>query len=226
MLMFHESDRRGVRSRGAGFHSLLNPPWRTGVGRRVTGAPRRAAFTLFEMMLAISVLALIFTAVVVSFHGKWRAEETRRGAQKLVLAWLKTRSLAWREGREWTMVWDGEHSKIHAAPVDSAAVSGTQDGVSTDEGSLRSFSVNLGSGIGLVSEKDQQALPTIRFFSNGRVRHVSLLVVGNKGDAWRVRSEWDGRPILEKAADDLPRKAGDGLGKSHLPSIQRDAVIP
>ncbi len=195
------------------------------LGRSPRGhVKRQEAFTLFEMMLAISVLALIFTAVTVSFHGKWRAEETRRGAQRFALAWLKTRSLAWREGREWTMVWDGEHSEIHAAPVESPSISGTQDGVSTDEGSPRSFSVQLGSGIGLVSEKDQQALPTIRFFSNGRVRHVSLLVVGKKGDAWRVRSEWDGRPILEKAAEELPRKAGDGPGNRRLPSIQHDVT--
>ncbi len=175
-------------------------------------APRRGAFTLFEMMMAIAVLALVFTAVTVSFRSKWQAEGARRGAQRLALAWLKARSFAWREGREWVIVWNGERAEVHAQAVEDA--SGAEaDGGGQEPGRVdHSFTVALGPAIRLVPERDQDALPPMRFLPNGRVCHLSLLVVGANGDAWRVRTDWDGKPVLEKVAGN----AVQGTGRSKM----------
>ncbi len=161
--------------------------------------PMGRAFTLFEIMVALSILSLIFTAVVVSLRSKWQVEQGRRGAQKVALVWLKARSYAWREGREWVVTWDARRSQLDAAPLETTendrSVGGSVDHLTKELSS--GFSVGLDPKIRLLPEFKDEELPAVHFLPNGRVLYTSLLVKGPKGDTWRVKINWDGTPTME-----------------------------
>ncbi|MFZ4695277.1 MAG: pilus assembly FimT family protein [Verrucomicrobiia bacterium] len=169
--------------------------------RRNDLSPRTcAAFTLFEMMMAIAVLALVFTAVTVSLRGKWRAEEARRGAQRLALAWSKARSHAQREGRDWEVAWEAEKAKIHGFPA--VQPGGEGGGVSSGEEKGRDFEFEVGRSLRLASGKTGVELAPARFFANGRAAPCVVVVSAPGTPSWQVRMEWDARPVIERASQE------------------------
>jgi len=133
--------------------------------------------------------------MVFSLRGTWKAEHGRREAQKVTLAWMKARSYAWREGREWTMTYDSTEALLHVAPSDISTVDSDGDA----ETSL-AFTLDLDPRVRLLSEQQEDELEPVRFLPNGRVQHASLLVVGAGGDAWRVKTDWSGRPLMEPSS--------------------------
>jgi len=156
---------------------------------------RAGGFTLLEILLVVGILGLIFTSMVFSLRGAWKAEHGRREAQKVTLAWMKARSYAWREGREWTMTYDSTEALLHVAPSDISTVDSDGDA----ETSL-AFTLDLDPRVRLLSEQQEDELEPVRFLPNGRVQHASLLVVGAGGDAWRVKTDWSGRPLMEPSS--------------------------
>lgn len=172
-------------------------------------------FTLFEMMMAIAVLALVFTAVTVSLRGKWRVEEARRGAQRLALAWVKARSHAWREGREWIVEWDASRGMVRGMPLPIS-----QEGEGVDERLSPGFSFEVGRGLQVFSEGvAEEEVPPVHFFANQRVTTASVVVTAPGRPRWRVRMDWDGRPVLEPAG--MAPAAADGRGPPRRPVLEK-----
>ena len=184
------------------------------------GCPARA-FTLFEMMAAIAVLALVFTAVTVSLRGKWRAEEARRGAQRLALAWVKARSYAWREGREWVVVWDKERGVVRGSPATIREEAGSNEESAKDSASEQGFSFDLGKGVQVLEEQAEGENPPVRFFANGRVTPASVVVAAPGKPRWHVWMDWDGKPFLEPAG---AREEPVGRAPSQRPILEKPAV--
>jgi prepilin-type N-terminal cleavage/methylation domain-containing protein len=180
----------------------------------------REGFTLLEIMMAISVLALIFTAVTVSLQGKWEHEQGKRCAQRMMISWIKARSYDFREGREWAVTWNAQTGALHAGPY-----------VSTEEGNHAepseeptqstgpdlSFSMNLDKQVTVIPEEDQETLPVVHFLPNGRARFASVLVKSTKGELWRVRMNWAGEPMIEPVPVEERKK---GLSGKELLNIK------
>ena len=168
-------------------------------------AKGRNAFTLLEIMLAIGIVGLILTVVTVSFRGKWQAEQGRRGAQKVMLAWQKARSYAWREGREWVVLWDEKEFQLRAMPLEmmeeldfEGEKKGDVQSEETAGSSTLAFHVMFESNINLLPEENEEKVAVAHFLPNKRVRPASVLVKGPKGDLWRIKTDWDGLPIMEQ----------------------------
>ncbi len=157
------------------------------------------AYTLIEMMFALVILGFIFTATVVSLRGKWQTEYARRGAQQIKMAWLKARSQAWRDGREWVVEWDAKASQFHAKAMEKPEINhGAAAEVHDAIVGLATFDVKIDSLLRISSEVEENETGAVHFFPNKRVRHASLLVTGPKGDVWRVKMDWAGLPVMEQ----------------------------
>ena len=176
----------------------------------------RSAFTLLEVMLAIGILVLILTATTMSLSGRWQAEQGRRGAQKVMLAWQKARSYAWREGREWIVKWDEKESQLRAMPLEmaeeldfKAEKKGEIQSEETTGSSTLAFHVTFDHHINLLPEENEEKVAVVHFLANKRVRPASVLVEGPKGDLWRIRTDWDGEPILEQISGAKETKTKD-----------------
>jgi prepilin-type N-terminal cleavage/methylation domain-containing protein len=157
------------------------------------------AFTLLELMLAVGIMGLMLAVTTVSFRSKWHAEQGRRGAQRVAVAWLKARSMAWREGREWQVAWESGGSRLHAMPVarETTDVVASEDALEDGAEDPRAFTVDLGKSIRLLSDDREGDPSTVHFLSNGRTREASVRVVDSQGTIWRVRTDWAGIPVME-----------------------------
>jgi len=168
---------------------------------------RNAAFTLLEITLAVAILGLLFTAVIVSFRSSWNADQTKRGARQVELAWNRARSYAWRDGREWTVTWEDKSTELRAMPSEvftaaaAAAESPDPEGAAPASAASSSlqFSTQLDEELSLMAESEDPGANVVQFLPNGRVRHASVLVVGPGGDAWRIRTSWSGSTVTEFA---------------------------
>jgi prepilin-type N-terminal cleavage/methylation domain-containing protein len=170
-------------------------------------APARA-FTLLELMLAVGIVGLMLAVTTVSFRGKWQAEQGRRGAQRVAVAWLKARSMAWREGREWVVAWESGGSRLHAMPV----IQETEDSAASEEAAEdgaedpRAFTVDLDKSIRLLSDDREGEPSVVHFLANGRAGQASVRVMDSQGAVWRVKTDWAGVPIMEtvKSVENKP----------------------
>ncbi len=136
-----------------------------------------SAFSLLEVMLALTIMGMIFTAATVSLRGRWRTEQARRAAGRVALACAEARSHAWREGREWLVLWNARESSLLSCPASDTSPASAR--ITALDRSLRLDA------------------PDLHFLPNGRAEPMSWIVQGPHGDAWRIRIQWDGSPVLE-----------------------------
>lgn len=174
------------------------------------------AFTLIEIMLAVAILALVFTAVTVSVRSKWRTEQARRCAQKIAVAWMRVRSHALKEGKEWLMIWDAKQSQLRAGPREMM-----EEGQIPEDSDSKIFNVELDPKIILLPDASDHELPEFRFLSNGRVSHMSILVQGPDHDVWRVKTDWSGTPVTEMVSAAASGK-NDKPKEKKLPVLERN----
>jgi Tfp pilus assembly protein FimT len=154
-----------------------------------------AAFTLLEIMMVVGIIILITSTVTFSVRERWAAEQARRSAQKIVLACMRAKSTAWREGREWELSIDPKASRLVATPVEVLESQNSKEVIS--EESEDAISTDLDPKVTIFPESEGELEP-MRFLPNGRVRSESLIVKGPKGDSCRVSMDWVGNPILEQ----------------------------
>lgn len=177
-------------------------------------------FTLLEMIMALVILSLIFTATVVSLRGKWKAESAQRAARQLFVMWKKTRSRAWREGCTWTLFRDEKSLEWRATPLEVFEnLSESEIANNESERTGRGFSIRLSEDIQVAPEMKVGEKKAIYFYADGHVEGMNLLIWRDRTDVWRLRSDWSGTPVL-----DFVRNKGD-LSKVSLADIERRKTL-
>jgi type II secretion system protein H len=167
------------------------------LGRRAMpagGAPwRRGArgFTLLELLVVITLVAILTGTVVLSITGADSDQRLRGSAEQLAYRLELGRQYALQRNREWGVYLDAEQIRFaEFDPVQSAWIEQTQRPFNA---TAMLPNVRLDAFVedyaGL-SERDRERLPRILLFSSGEVTPFRLtLEPAWRGRAWVVSSD-------------------------------------
>ncbi|MEZ5550350.1 MAG: type II secretion system minor pseudopilin GspH [Pseudomonadales bacterium] len=170
------------------------PTYATKTCRRSRVAPAAlagAGFTLLEILVVLTIVAILTGTVVLGFTGADRAQDLKGAAQRLATRFEMARQQALTRNREWGVYI--EKDDYHFAEFDPQAARwviqearpfATAD--LPDQVSLRLRT----EGVGEIPFAEEQDLPQILLFSSGEITPFSLyLEPGERAPAWLVASD-------------------------------------
>ncbi len=157
--------------------------------------PSRSAFTLFELLLVVSILALVAVITAVGF----RSTMIRAREQQALEAWLladhQVRTLARKTNREYRLKLEQRRGSFYREPVDG--------GESVRIGRLEKTFLLKANAADSVTFSAKES---VEYFTDGRSANYlvcsgrCLLVIGATGQTVEVKNEEEATKLLEERA--------------------------
>lgn len=146
--------------------------WRAGSDGR--GAPANAGFTLFELLVVMTVMAMAFVAVSALYKGPSAGVQVKAAARQIASRLRDLRAAAMTTGSE----------RVATVDVDGRAVR-FSDGRAPLE-LARSIAIAV---TGAESERSSPSLTGVRFFPNGSSTGATIQLKSER-QAYEVRINW------------------------------------
>lgn len=166
---------------------------------------RAAGFTLLEILVVLTIVAILTGTVVLGFTGADRAQDLKGAAQRLATRFEMGRQQALTRNREWGVYIDRDSFRFAEFDPESATwvIQEARQFAANDLPEAVSLRLQT-EGVGEIPFAEEQDLPQILLFSSGEITPFSLyLEPEGRAQIWQVAS--DGLSRVTASRDESAR---------------------